>query len=108
MEVGTTSDVLCADHWKCTFMCFKNKGIWASCRMAKPSALSLLTKIYQRIPVRNMLGDHAIRSEKIPDPPEEDVLPSKVTNVLCCDHKRISEVDANLVEGNPLISAAFG
>ena len=98
------------NHVKCTFTCFKNKGFWASCRMAKPSALSLITKIYHLIPVKNMLGEHElpIRSEKIPDPPEEDLFPSKVTNILWCDHKRISEVDANLVEGNPLISAAFG
>ena len=43
-----------------------------------------------------------------PDPTEEDVFPSKIENVKWCDHKRLSEVDANLVDGNPLISLAFG
>ena len=98
------------NHFKCTFTCFKNKAYWASCRMAKPSALSPLTKIFNLISVKNQLGEHElpIRSEEIPDPPEEDVFPSKRTNLLWCDHKRTSEVDANLVDGNPLISAAFG
>ena len=97
-------------HFKCTFTCFKNRAYWAACRMAKPSALAAVTKMFHLIPVKNELGEQEvpIRSEKIPNPPVEDVFPSKIKNVLWCDHKRISEVDANLVDGNPLISAAFG
>ena len=66
-------------HFKCTFTCFKNKAYSASCRMAKPSALSPLTKIFHLIPVRNDLGEHELptRSVEIPDPPEEDVFPAK-------------------------------
>ena len=97
-------------HFKCTFTCFK-KGLYAaSCRMAKPSPLSPQTIISNLIPVVNDLGDHLLpkRSQDIPDPPDEDVFPSKLKNVKWCDHKRLTEVDANLVDGNPLISLAFG
>ena len=98
------------NHFKCTFTCFKNSLYRSSCRMAKPSPLSPLTIIYNLIPVLNNLGDHELprRSKEIPDPPEEDIFPGKLKNVKWCDHKRLTEVDANLVDGNPLISLAFG
>ena len=97
-------------HFKCSFTCFKNSLYWASCRMAKPSTLSPKTIISNLIPVLNDLGEHLLpkRSQDIADPPDEDVFPSKLENVKWCDHKRVSEVDANLVDGNPLISLAFG
>ena len=36
------------------------------------------------------------------------MLPLEKREVLWLDHKRQTDVDANLVEGNPLISASFG
>ena len=97
-------------HFKCTFTCFKNGVHRASCRMAKPSPLSPLTIISNLIPVLNDLGENILpkRSQDIPDPPDEDIFPSKSKNVKWCDHKRLTEVDANLVDGNPLISLGFG
>ena len=97
-------------HFKCTFTCFKNGVHWTTCRMAKPSPLSPSTIISNLIPVLNDLGENILpkRSQDIPDPPDEDIFPSKSKNVKWCDHKRLTEVDANLVDGNPLISLAFG
>ena len=48
------------------------------------------------------------RSDEIEDPPQNDVLPLEDRGTLWLDHKRVSDVDANLVDGNPFISAAFG
>ena len=78
--------------------------------MAKPSPKSLLTKFCKLIPVKNDLGELQIphRSDEIEDPPQNNVLPLKHRGTLWLDHKRVSDVDANLVDGNPFISAAFG
>ena len=48
------------------------------------------------------------RSDEIEDPSHNDVLPLEDRGTLWLDHKRVSDVDANLVDGNPFISAAFG
>ena len=78
--------------------------------MAKPSPKSLLTKFCKLIPVKNELGEiqMPIRSDKIEDPPQNDVLPLEDRGTLWLDHKRVSDVDTNLVDGNPFISGAFG
>ena len=78
--------------------------------MAKPSPKSLLTKFCKLIPVKNDLGELQMphRSDEIEDPPKNDVLPLEDRGPLWLDHKRVSDVDANLVDGNPFISAAFG
>ena len=49
-----------------------------------------------------------IRSDEIEDPPQNDVLPLEDRGTLWLDHKRVSDVDSNLVDGNPFISGAFG
>ena len=97
-------------HYKCTFTCFKNKSSWASCRLAMPKIKSLITKFCRLVPRRNDKGELEIplRSDDIPAPPDNEVLPLKRREVLWVDHKRQTDVDANLVEGNPLISASFG
>ena len=97
-------------HYKCTFTCFKNKSSWASCRLAKPSIKSLITKFWKLIAVKNDIGELQLphRSEDIEDPPQNELLPLKKRGTLWLDHKRATDVDANLVDGNPLISAAFG
>ena len=78
--------------------------------MAKPSPKSLLTKFCKLIPVKNDLGELQMphRSDEIEDPPHNEVLPLEDRGTLWLDHKRVSNIDANLVDGNPLISAAFG
>ena len=78
--------------------------------MAKPSPKSLLTKFSKLIPVKNDLGELQMphRSDEIEDPPHNEVLPLEDRGTLWLDHKRVSDVDANLVDGNPFISAAFG
>ena len=78
--------------------------------MAKPSPESLLTKFCKLIPVKNDLGElqMPLRSDEIEDPPHNEVLPLEDRGTLWLDHKRVSDIDANLVEGNPFISAAFG
>ena len=78
--------------------------------MAKPSPKSLLTKFCKLIPVKNDLGELQMphRSDEIEDPPHNEVLPLEDRGTLWLDHKRVSNIDANLVEGNPFISAAFG
>ena len=78
--------------------------------MAKPSPKSLLTKFCKLIPVKNDLGELQMphRSDEIEDPPRNEVLPLEDRGTLWLDHKRVSNTDANLVEGNPFISAAFG
>ena len=78
--------------------------------MAKPSPKSLLTKFCKLIPVKNDLGELQMphRSDEIEDPPHNEVLPLEDRETLWLDHKRVSDVDANLVHGNPFISAAFG
>ena len=78
--------------------------------MAKPSPESHLTKFCKLIPVTNDLGELQMphRSDEIEDPPHNEVLPLEDRGTLWLDHKRVSDVDANLVDGNPFISAAFG
>ena len=78
--------------------------------MAKPSPKSLLTKFCKLIPVKNDLGELQMphRSDEIEDPLQNDALPLEDRGTLWLDHKRVSDVDANLVDGNPFISAAFG
>ena len=78
--------------------------------MAKPSPKSLLTKFCKLIPVKNDLGELQMphRSDEIEDPPHNEVLPLEDRGTLWLDHKRVSNIDANLVDGNPFISAAFG
>ena len=97
-------------HYRCSFTCFKHKSSRASCRLAKPSIKSLLTKFWRLIPRKNDLGELKIplRSDDIPAPPDNEILPLKRRGILWCDHQRLTDVDANLVDGNPLISAAFG
>ena len=97
-------------HYKCTFTCFKNNSSWASCRLAMPKIKSLKTRFWRLIPRRNDKGEQEIpyRSDDIPAPPENNELPLETRGVLWVDHKRQTDVDANLVEGNPLISASFG
>ena len=59
---------------------------------------------------RNSAGDMIIplRDENIDPPPEETPIPAKGTQVMWCDHKRVTDTDANLVDGNVSISATFG
>ena len=78
--------------------------------MAKPSPKSLLTKFCKLIPVKNDLGELQMphRSDEIEDPPHNEVLPLEDRGTLWLDHKRVSDVDANLVDRNPFISAIFG
>ena len=97
-------------HYKCTFTCFKNKSSWASCRLAMPKIKSMITTFWRLIPRRSDKGELEIpfRSDDIPAPPENELLPLNTRGVLWVDHKRQTDVDANLVEGNPLISASFG
>ena len=78
--------------------------------MAKPSPKSLLTKFCKLLPVKNELGDiqMPIRLDDIEDSPQNDVLPLKDRGTLWLDHKRVFDVDSNLVDGNPFISDAFG
>ena len=98
------------NHYKCSFTCFKNKASQANCRLAKPSPKSLFTRFWKLISRKNDIGELQIpyRSDEIEDPPENDVLPLEGRGTLWLDHKRVTDVDANLVDGNPLISAAFG
>ena len=97
-------------HSRCSFTCFKNKASWASCRLAKPSIKSLLTKFWKLLPLYNALGELQLphRSDDIEEPIQNDVLPLKKRGILWLDQKRVTDVDANLVDGNPLISATFG
>ena len=97
-------------HYKCTFTCFKNKSSWASCRLAMPKIKSSITKFWRLIPRRNNKEELEVplRSDDIPAPPADEVLPLKTRGVLWVDHKRLTDVDANLVDGNPLISASMG
>ena len=68
------------------------------------------TKFSKLIPQRNSDGDMIIplRDENIDPPAEETPIPAKGTQVLWCDHKRVTDTDANLVDGNIPISATFG
>ena len=97
-------------HYKCTFTCFKNKSSRASCRLAMRKIKSVMTKFWSLIARRNDKGELQIphRSDDIPAPPDNEVLPLKTRGVLWVDHKRQTDVDANLVDGNPLISASMG
>ena len=58
----------------------------------------------------NPVGDQIIpiRDANIDPPPEDTPIPPKGTQVLWCDHKRVTDTDANLVEGNVSISATLG
>ena len=59
---------------------------------------------------KNAVGELQIllKDDNIAAPPEETPIPPKSTQVMWCDHKRLSDTDANLVDGNVSISAAFG
>ena len=60
--------------------------------------------------MKNDLGELQVprRSDEIEDPHLDVVLPLEDRGTLWLDHKRVTDVDANLVDGNPLISATFG
>ena len=60
--------------------------------------------------MKNDLGELQLphRSDDIEDPAQNDVLPLEDRGTLWLDHKRVSDVDANLVDGNPFLSATFG
>ena len=92
------------------FLLFKGKSAKTSCRLGKPSAKSPCTKFSVLKPQRNSNGELVIphKDENIHAPPEETPIPPKGTQVLWCDHKRLNDTDANLVDGNVSISAAFG
>ena len=97
-------------HKRCTFTCFKNKVGKQKCRLGLPKAKMPSTKFSKLIPQRNLNGDLIIplRDENIDPPQEETPIPAKGTQVLWCDHKRVTDTDANLVDGNVTISASFG
>ena len=100
----------CQLHDKCSFTCFKGKSAKKKFRLGKPSAKSPCTKFSVLKPQRNAAGELVIplKDENINAPPEETPIPPKGTQVMWCDHKRLNDTDANLVDGNVSISAAFG
>ena len=100
----------CQLHERCTFTCFKNRVGKQKCRLGLPKAKMPSTKFSKLIPQRNLNGDLIIplRDENIDPPQEETPIPAKGTQVLWCDHKRVTDTDANLVDGNVPISATFG
>ena len=100
----------CQLHDRCTFTCFKRKGGRQKCGLGYPKAKMPSTKFSKLVPQRNSDGDliMPLRDENIDPPPEETPIPAKRTQVLWCDHKRVTDTDANLVEGNIPISATFG
>ena len=100
----------CQLHDRCSFTCFKGKTSKTKCRLGTPSAKSPSTKFSVLKPQRNAAGELVIphKDENINAPPEETPIPPKETRVMWCDHKRLSDTDANLVDGNVSISAGFG
>ena len=100
----------CQLHDRCSFTCFKGKTGKKKCRLCKPSGKSPCTKFSVLKPQRNVAGELVIpqKDENINPPPEETPIPPKDTRVMWCDHKRLNDTDANLVDGNVSISAAFG
>ena len=100
----------CQLHDRCSFTCFKGKVRRQKCRLGKPQRKTPETKFSKLIPQRNLDGNMIIplRDENIDAPQEETPIPAKGTQVLWCDHKRVTDTDANLVDGNVPISATFG
>ena len=109
-SLGKRNMFRCQLHDRCTFTCFKGKSGKKKCRLGKPSAKSPCTKFCILKPQRNAAGELQIplKDENIAAPPDETPIPPKGTQVMWCDHKRLSDTDANLVDGNVSISAAFG
>ena len=99
----------CQLHDKCSFTCFKGKSAKKNCRLGRPAAKCPCTKFFTLRPQRNADGVLVIplKDENIDSPPEETPIPPKGTQVMWCDHKRLTDTDANLVDGNVSISAAF-
>ena len=100
----------CQLHERCTFTCFKRKGGKRKCGLGYPKAKMPQAKFSKLVPRRNSAGEMLVpfRDPNIDDPPEETPIPPKATQVLWYDHKRITDTDANLVEGNVTISATLG
>ena len=96
-------------HDKCSFTCFKGKSAKKKCRLGKPSTKSPCTKFSvlkpQRCAARELIIP--LKHENINAPTEETPIPPKGTKVMWCDHKRLNDTDANLVDGNVSISEAF-
>ena len=99
----------CQLHDKCSFTCFKGKSAKKNCRLGRPAAKCPCTKFFTLRPQRNADGVLVtpLKDENIDAPPEETPIPPKGTQVMWCDHKRLTDTDANLVDGNVSISAAF-
>ena len=98
----------CQLHDRFTLTCFKRRGK-QNCGLGWPKSKMPSTKFSKLIPPRNLAVDMItpLRDENIAPSAEETPIPAKVTQVLCCDHKRVTNTDANLVEGNIQISATF-
>ena len=99
-------------HGKCSFTCFKSQGFTDRCRLAKPSKKSQKTTILSLRKNRALSGDILIpiRDEIIDPPPIIGNLsiPIPDSRVHWVDHKRLTIVDGNLVDGNTFLSGAIG
>ena len=100
------------NHSRCSFTCFKDAKWSKTCRLAKPTRLSSKTKFSLLIPQRDEKGNLACprREENFETSrkPTNEILPSPNKKILWCDHKKVNQTDACLVDGNPHISASFG
>ena len=102
----------CQNHSKCSFTCFKKKEYEAHCRMCKPTKPFPKTVIHTLRERRAENGEILIplRDTQIDAPPPVGNLsfPIPDSRVEWCDHKRLSTVDENMVDGNVFLSSSLG
>ena len=99
-------------HGKCSFTCFKSKGFTDRCRLAKPSEKFPKTIIHTLRENRALSGEILIPTrDAVIDPPPiigNLSIPIPDSRVHWIDHKRLNDVDGNMVDGNIPLSASLG